>query len=222
MIKFTNATREYVLGGKKWVMGPIDISAELNEKIAILGASGSGKSTLLHILGSIDSISNGEMSVNGEQISAMSQTEKDEWRKKNIGIIFQDFHLFPEFSVQENIKIALEIQNKNFSQQEKTQRIEEILSEVGLIEKKNHLPSQLSGGQRQRVAIARALVTKPKILLADEPTGNLDKKTGEKIISLLFSLTKKYGMGLWCVTHDENLAKKFSRIITVEDGKIVE
>ncbi len=157
----------------------------------------------------------------GLSLSTFSNSEKNNFRGKNLGFVFQDFFLFPEFSVQDNVQMTLDIQNTTQrDSQVNSEKISNILESVGLSEKKNHLPSQLSGGQRQRVAIARALVGSPRLLLADEPTGSLDQKTGEKVIDLLFKLVKKEGMGFWCVTHDENLSKNFDIILNVEDGKI--
>jgi len=226
MIQFKNVVRKYILGGEEWVLGPLNFKVPANASVCILGQSGSGKSTLLHLLGALDTPTSGEIFFLKKNVSALSELEKNIFRGTDIGFIFQDFHLFPEFSVWDNVQMTLDIQVKN---SEKTQNlkkpensIQKILEEVELREKKNHLPSQLSGGQRQRVAIARALVGSPRLLLADEPTGNLDQKTGKKIIDLLFSLVKKNNMGFWCVTHDENLAKKFDIVITMQDGKISE
>ncbi len=220
MITFQNVVRKYLLGGEEWILGPLDFEVPKNKSVCILGPSGSGKSTLLHLLGALDTASTGEITVDKKSLNDFSEAEKNEYRSQKLGFIFQDFHLFPEFSVQENVQMSLDIQ-KEISEKN-PEKIQKILQEVGLKDKAKHLPSQLSGGQRQRVAIARALVKNPEILLADEPTGSLDQKTGKIIIDLLFDLVKKNDMGFWCVTHDENLAKKFDIVVHMEDGKIRE
>lgn len=211
-----------MLGGEEWVLGPLTFEVKSTDSVCILGQSGSGKSTLLHLLGALDSQFSGEILCNNFSLGGLSEPEKNQFRGENLGFVFQDFHLFPEFSVKDNVRIALDIQEK-FSGKSSAgnEKILEILESVDLAEKKNHLPSQLSGGQRQRVAIARALVGGPKLLLADEPTGNLDQKTGKKILELLFSLVKKEDMGFWCVTHDENIASQFDVVIRMEDGKLL-
>ncbi len=223
MIEFKNAIREYKLGGEPWNLGPLNISLPINKSVCILGQSGSGKSTLLHLLGGIESLTKGSIFVDKKNISRLTEDQRNTFRKKNIGFVFQDFHLIKELTVFENIKISLDLKNTNIStktEEEKNNKINQILKDVNLLDKKNNYPHQLSGGQQQRVAIARAIIHSPKLLLADEPTGNLDAKTGQTIIDLLFSLKTK-NTGFWCVTHDENLAQKFDIIITVNDGKIV-
>lgn len=233
MIKFKNVVRKYVLGDEEWILGSLNFEVKSSDSVCILGASGSGKSTLLHLLGALDSPTSGEILFENKNIGKFSESEKNNFRGENLGFVFQDFFLFPEFSVQDNVQMTLDIQGETPSPQPSPKgrggrtenpenSVSEILELVGLADKKNHLPSQLSGGQRQRVAIARALVGNPKLLLADEPTGNLDRKTGEKIISLLFDVVEKNKMGFWCVTHDENLAKKFDVVLKIEDGKILE
>ncbi len=221
MIEFKNAIREYTLGGEKWNLGPLDFSLPKNTSVCILGQSGSGKSTLLHLLGGIESLTKGSIFVQNKDISNLTEDQRNTFRKENIGFIFQDFHLIKELTVYENIKITLDLnseKNKQNSTQQK-EHILNILKKVHLQNKENNYPYQLSGGQQQRVAIARAIAHTPKILLADEPTGNLDAKTGQTIIDLLFDV-KTENTGLWCVTHDENLAKRFDIIITIHDGKI--
>ena len=221
MIEFANVIREYVLGGEKWDLGPLNFSLPVNASVCILGQSGSGKSTLLHLLGGIESLTKGSIFVHNKNISMLGEDERNAFRKENIGFVFQDFHLIKELTVYENIKISLDLNSENlhFSEKESDSVINNILQKVGLIGKKNSFPYQLSGGQQQRVAIARAMVHSPRILLADEPTGNLDAKTGKAIIDLLFEV-KSENTGLWCVTHDEKLAQKFDIIIIINDGKI--
>lgn len=219
MIILENIKREYLLGGEKWTFGPVSFSISSSESLCIVGPSGSGKSTLLHLIGALDKETSGVLLMNDIEISNLSTDEKNKYRKENIGFIFQDFHLFPELTVYENIKISLDLQNK-FSSGEKEKKIMKVLEQTGIAEKFQHFPHQLSGGQQQRVAIARAIVHSPKLLLADEPTGNLDAKTGETIINLLFRLKKENNMGFWCVTHDQKLAQQFSQVLEIEDGKI--
>lgn len=219
-IVFDQVIREYILGGEKWVLGPLSFSVPQEDSLCILGPSGSGKSTLLHLLGAMDSITSGKILVEEKNISSFDEHQKNKYRKDEIGIIFQDFYLFPECTVAENVQMSIEISEPNLSNTEKKERTEKILEEVGLLAMKKIFPSQLSGGQRQRVAIARAIVKQPKILLADEPTGNLDAKTGEKILDLIFSLAQEYGMGVWCVTHDEKISQRCDQVIRIEDGKL--
>lgn len=219
MIEFQEVEKKYILGGEEWILGPLHFSIPASSSVCILGPSGSGKSTLLHLLGTLDSPNSGKILFFGKNISTFLEEEKNNFRNKYLGFVFQDFYLFPEFSVMDNIILPLDLQ-KNIDKEEKKERGEKILKEVGLSEKKNHFPNQLSGGQRQRVAIARALIVNPKLLLADEPTGNLDQKTGKKILDLLFSLAREKKMGFWCVTHDENIASQFDIILEMTDGKI--
>ena len=220
MIEFKNVIREYTLGGEKWNLGPLNFSLPSNASVCILGQSGSGKSTILHLLGGIESLTKGSIFVDDKNISNTSENERISFRKENIGFIFQDFHLIKELTVYENIQITLDLNaKKQLSTADKKKHIHAILQQVKLENKQNNYPHQLSGGQQQRVAIARAIAHSPKLLLADEPTGNLDSKTGQTIAELLFAVKTK-DTGLWCVTHDENLAKKFDITITIHDGKI--
>jgi lipoprotein-releasing system ATP-binding protein len=224
MIEFKDVTRKYVLGGEEWVLGPLNFSVSSADSVCILGTSGSGKSTLLHLLGALDTLSSGEIFFQKKDVSCLSEEEKNLFRSENLGFVFQDFHLFPEFSVEDNVGIALDLHEKKakkLSRAEKKKIIQKILTAVGLENKAKSFPSQLSGGQRQRVAIARAIVGNPYLLLADEPTGNLDRKTGEKILELLFSLAKEHQMGFWCVTHDEKIIPQFDVVIEMDDGKII-
>lgn len=221
MIRFKNVIRKYLLGEEEWTLGPLDFELKKTDTVCILGPSGSGKSTLLHLLGTLDTPTTGTIFWGKDSLGKFSEAEKNEFRNQKIGFIFQDFHLFPEFSVQENIMMSLALRPE-ISQKESQEKIQKILKHVGLEEKANHLPHQLSGGQKQRVAIARALIKNPEIILADEPTGSLDQKNGSLIINLIFDLVKTLHMGIWCVTHDETLSKKFDIIIKMENGKISE
>lgn len=191
----------------------VELSIEKGEFVAIKGTSGSGKSTLLHILGGIDSPTEGRVWINGQEITGMKDEERTLFRRENIGFIYQFFNLIPVLNVEENILLPARLMDK------KSKLPQYFLKELGLEERKTHLPSQLSGGQQQRVAIARALITRPSIILADEPTGNLDKKNTWEIMKLLKICNKKYNQTIVVVTHDEKVAQMCDRIIYIEDGR---
>lgn len=197
----------------------IDVSLEIKEGefLAIIGPSGSGKSTLLNMIGGLTTPSKGEVFVNGKNLRDFSDKDLSSYRNKEIGFIFQEFHLEPFLTVKENILLPTFF-NHNSEIDKKT--IEKLIKEVELTNKANKLVSELSGGQKQRTAIARALINKPKIILADEPTGNLDSKTGEKIIDLLYRLQKEHKVTLIIATHDKSIAKAANKIIKIEDGKL--
>ncbi len=184
------------------------------EQVAVTGASGSGKSTLLHLLAGLEHADFGNIKYNKTDITGMSQNDLDDFRLKNIGIVFQSFNLLPEFTAYENIILPLMLQGKKF---DKT-RIDKLVEYLDLDSRCEHLPSKLSGGQQQRVAIARALANKPTVLLCDEPTGNLDKKSSKAVIDLLFNISRELNVTLIVVTHDDSIAKRFGRIITISDG----
>ena len=194
----------------------LQLSIEKGEFVAIKGTSGSGKSTLLHILGGIDSPTEGRVWINGQEITGMKDEERTLFRRENIGFIYQFFNLIPVLNVEENILLPARLMDK------KSKLPQYFLKELGLEERKTHLPSQLSGGQQQRVAIARALITRPSIILADEPTGNLDKKNTWEIMKLLKICNKKYNQTIVVVTHDEKVAQMCDRIIYIEDGRLRE
>ncbi|MCB2311550.1 ABC transporter ATP-binding protein [Clostridium tagluense] len=191
---------------------------EDGEMVAIMGTSGSGKSTLLNILGFIDKISNGEYYFDGENVETLTSVELAEFRNKKVGFVFQYFALLNDYTVYENIQLPL-LKTK-LSKKEKKKIIEEYLIEFGITSQKNKRPQEISGGQQQRVAIIRALVTNPSYILADEPTGALDKKNGEAIMNILKDLNKN-GKTIIIVTHDNNVANFCDRIITIDDGKII-
>ncbi|WP_458576293.1 ABC transporter ATP-binding protein [Aliamphritea spongicola] len=188
------------------------------ERVAILGASGSGKSTLLSLLACLDTPSAGTISLAGTDLNTLDNEAKARWRAENISFVFQSFHLLNELTALENVQLPLDIQGVADSQQQAAHWLEQ----VGLGARMNHLPAQLSGGERQRVAIARAFVTRPSLLFADEPTGNLDTKTGEKIISLLFEVSKESGSTLILITHDPQLANRCDRQFLLADGQLTE
>lgn len=195
----------------------VSFSVNKGEFIAIVGTSGSGKSTLMHLIGGVDSPTKGNIIVNGQDISEFSEKELTLYRRKKVSIIYQFYNLMPMLNVRENITLPLELDGKIVEDKE----LLSILKLLGIEDKEFHYPGHLSGGQMQRVAIARALITNPAILLADEPTGNLDSKNTREIMQLFRDSNEKYNQTIIIVTHDENVAKMADRIIQIEDGKIV-
>ena len=195
----------------------VDVKIEKGEFVAIVGTSGSGKSTLLNILGGLDIASSGEIIIEGKNISSMNEEELTIFRRRNIGFIFQSYNLVPILNAYENIVLPLELDgdilDKSF--------VDEVINTLGIKNKMYELVNNLSGGQKQRVAIARALVTKPSIILADEPTGNLDTKTELEVLGLLKATSRKYSQTIIMITHNESVAGMADRIIRIEDGKIV-
>jgi lipoprotein-releasing system ATP-binding protein len=206
-------------GAKILALKGIDLVIEPGERVAIAGASGAGKTTLLHILGTLDRPTQGEVLYQGVDIFSRPEGALAALRNRDIGFIFQFYNLLPEFNALENTMMPALIQG--MVKKEAQQRAEEILTEVGLKDRMRHKPGELSGGEQQRVAVARALVLRPTLLLADEPTGNLDSKTGERIIRLIFSLNRVKGVTLIVVTHNEALAQRFPRQIILADGRMV-
>ncbi len=196
----------------------INLSFIKGEFTSIVGPSGSGKSTLLSLLGTLDSPTSGKILYDGEEIMKKSKKMISDFRFENIGFIFQQFHLLPTLTALENVLSPLFSRKVSYN---KVERAREVLEQVGLADKENSLPSQLSGGQQQRIAIARAIVHKPDWLLADEPTGNLDSETGDRIFELMKQLNEQEGCGVFFVTHDPKLAAKADRIITMKDGSVL-
>lgn len=194
----------------------INIEINKGEFVAIVGPSGSGKSTMLHLLGGLERVSSGNIKVNGVDIGSLSDKNLAEYRRKEVGFVFQQFNLIPVLNVKENIELPLMLGNENIDDI----YINDIIKTLGLSDRKSHLPSQLSGGQQQRVAIGRALATKPSIILADEPTGNLDSKTTEEVMNLLKESIKRYNQTLIVITHDNSIANKADRIINIVDGEV--
>jgi len=217
MMIISNVKKSYGTGeARVEVLKGLDFTIEKGEQVALTGKSGSGKSTLLSLLAGLDSPDTGTISLGGQNISQMSEKELTSYRARNIGIVFQQFHLVSTLTALENVLLPLEILKTEGARE----RAVSLLESVGLSHRMDHLPSQLSGGESQRVAIARALSTHPAILFADEPSGNLDEETGEKVMGLLFDLVKKTGTTLVLVTHDPELAHSCQRIIHLEHGKL--
>ena len=193
-----------------------NVEFKTNAFTAIIGTSGSGKSTLLHLLGGLDTATSGNVCYDGKDIQTLSDDELAKFRRRNIGFIFQAFNLIPELTAKENILLPLMLDN---AKQDKGY-FEQLTKTLGIAERLSHYPSQLSGGQQQRVAIARALINKPKVILCDEPTGNLDKKSGNEVIQLLRKLQSEYDQTIIMVTHDSDIASSADKIIHIEDGEI--
>lgn len=201
------------------VLKGVDFNVKAGEQVAILGQSGSGKSTLLHILAMLDDPDQGMIKIADKDVSSMSDNDKADFRNENMGFIYQFHHLLMEFDAVENVAMPLLINGVEDSIAKK--KAKDMLDAVGLSHRYHHRPSQMSGGERQRVAIARALVNEPKLVLADEPTGNLDKKNSEQVFQLFLKLNKELGTSLIVVTHDLDLASRFDRVVELDDGKVV-
>lgn len=195
----------------------IDLSVEKGEFVAIVGASGSGKSTLLHILGSVDKPTEGKVVIEGTDISKMNQTQAAIFRRRKVGLVYQFYNLIPTLTVRKNILMPLMLDKRKPNQD----YFEQVVNSLGIVDKLDFLPNQLSGGQQQRAAIARSLIYRPALLLADEPTGNLDRKNGEEIIDMLKLSNRNLKQTILLITHDEKIALEADRIITVEDGRII-
>ncbi len=195
----------------------VSFSVEQGEFVAIIGASGSGKSTLLHMIGGVDRPTSGSIWINGKDISQLGPDQLAIFRRRQIGIIYQFYNLIPILTVAENITLPCELDGATVA----PERLQELLDTLGLADRRNHLPNELSGGQQQRVSIGRALIQNPALMLADEPTGNLDSKASEEIVSLLRMSNKKYHQTVIIITHDPEVAKQADRIIAIEDGRII-
>lgn len=219
ILNVQNLEKSYSSGSKKLtILKDINFSVEAQETFAIVGPSGSGKTTLLGLCAGLDQPDSGVVELCGVQLKGLTEDERAILRNKKVGFIFQDFQLLPTLTALENVAVPLELQgDKNASK-----RALELLEKVGLKDRTHHYPSQLSGGEQQRVALARAFSNRPEILIADEPTGNLDAETGEKVVKLLFDLNKEEGTTLVIVTHDIELAQKTGHILKLKGGEIIE
>ena len=219
ILKSNNLVKTFSEGGLNVnVLKDINLEINAGERVAIVGSSGSGKSTLLHLLGGLDIPTSGSVEVMGQKFSSMGEAERGNVRNKVLGFVYQFHHLLPEFTALENVCMPLLI--RGMSPPEARKKATAILGRVELSQRLEHKPSELSGGERQRTAVARALVTEPRCILADEPTGNLDHKTAERVYALLLELYKERNISCVVVTHDTGLAARMDRVLTIEDGMI--
>ena len=219
ILKVENLKRVYGTGASKVVaLDNVSFTVEKGEFVSIVGASGSGKSTLLHLIGGVDRPTSGKVFINDEDIYKLNNDDLAIFRRRQIGLIYQFYNLIPILNVIENISLPLELDGRKPDKKD----LNEMLELLGLENRKSHLPSQLSGGEQQRVSIGRALITRPSLIIADEPTGNLDSKASEEIVSLLKKTNKKYNQTIIMITHNLEIAKMTDRIITIEDGRIVD
>lgn len=219
-LKLVNLCKSFKQGNQEILaLDNVNLDAKKGKMTALIGPSGSGKTTLLQIAGLLDKASAGEIFINEIDATKASESERTQIRRNNIGFIYQFHHLLPEFSALENVAMPLLIQEKNKAEAFEEARI--LLNEIGLKDRLEHKPSELSGGQQQRVAIARAIVSKPALILADEPTGNLDSSNSQNVFELLLNLTKSYGIACLLVTHNLELAKKSDFTVEIRDGRIV-
>lgn len=219
ILQASNLTKIYGSGENEvHALDGVNFSVEKGELVAIVGTSGSGKSTLLHMLGGLDRPTGGSVEVDGKEIFSLKDEELTIFRRRKIGFVFQNYNLVPVLNVYENIVLPVQLDGKTPD----ASYIDSIIETLGLERKLENLPNNLSGGQQQRVAIARALASKPAIILADEPTGNLDSKTSQDVLGLLKVTSQKYGQTIVMITHNEEIAQLADRIIRIEDGKIVE
>ncbi|ERM83493.1 ABC transporter [Rhodonellum psychrophilum GCM71 = DSM 17998] len=219
ILSVKQVSKTYQSGSRKLtVLDEVNFDIQAGDTIAIVGPSGSGKTTLLGLCAGLDSASTGSVSLNGQSMENLSEDQRADIRSKFVGFIFQNFQLLPTLTALENVMVPLELKKRKDAKQKAL----ELLTKVGLGNRATHYPTQLSGGEQQRVSIARAFANEPKILFADEPTGNLDTETGEMIEKLIFDLNKEQGTTLVLVTHDLELAKKTNRIIHIKGGKIQE
>lgn len=218
LLRCENIGKIYGAGDSRTVaLNDVSFSVEKGEFVSVIGASGSGKSTLLHIIGGVDKPTSGKVYINGVDVHAQSEDKLAIFRRRHIGLIYQFYNLLPELNVDENIVLTHMLDGRKPD----TERLDKIVEYLGLTERRTHLPSELSGGQQQRASIGRALFSNPEIVLADEPTGNLDRKNGNEIVELLKESNRKYGQTLILITHDENIALQADRIIYMEDGSIL-
>ena len=218
ILKVENLVKTYGKGETKInAVDNVSYTVNKGEFVAIVGASGSGKSTLLHLIGGVDRPTSGKVYIDGKDIYSLNNDNLAIFRRRQIGLIYQFYNLIPILNVEENITLPCDLDGTTVDKQ----RLQDLLKTLGLENRKTHLPNQLSGGQQQRVSIGRAMINNPSIMLADEPTGNLDSKASEEIISLLKLSNKKFNQTVIIITHDLEIAKEAERVITIEDGKII-
>lgn len=218
ILKVENLTKVYGKGENEvCALNGVSFSVEKGDFVAIIGPSGSGKSTLLHTLGGVDRPTGGKVLVNGQDVYSRSDEQIAVFRRREVGLIYQFYNLIPVLNVEENMSLPVLLDGRNVNRD----RLRELIRELDLVGREKHLPNQLSGGQQQRVSIGRALMNSPSIVLADEPTGNLDSKNSHEIVELLKRMNREYNQTLIMITHDESIALQARRIIAIEDGKIV-
>ncbi len=218
MIKVTNLTKTFHMPQPLEILKGIDLSVERGEMLCVVGASGVGKSTLLHLLGGLDRPTSGTVEIDGQDLDALDDNPLSDFRNRRIGFVFQFHHLLPEFTALENVMMPVLIQGQGW--EEAARRAAALLTQVGLAERLSHRPGELSGGEQQRVAVARALVLDPGVVLADEPTGNLDSRTSDEVFALMKGLNKQLGNTFVLVTHNEKLSAQADRIVRMVDGRI--
>ena len=218
ILKVENLTKVYGKGENEVrALNGVSFSVEKGDFVAIIGPSGSGKSTLLHTLGGVDRPTGGKVLVNGQDVYSRSDEQIAVFRRREVGLIYQFYNLIPVLNVEENMSLPVLLDGRNVNRD----RLRELIRELDLVGREKHLPNQLSGGQQQRVSIGRALMNSPSIMLADEPTGNLDSKNSHEIVELLKRMNREYNQTLIMITHDESIALQARRIIAIEDGKIL-
>jgi putative ABC transport system ATP-binding protein len=219
VLEFKDVVKEYSLGSRKLqVLKGVTFSVNEGEFVSVMGPSGSGKSTMLQLMGCLDKASSGSVKIGGEDASQLSSDHLADLRARKIGFVFQAFNLLPNLTALQNVEVAMSI--NEVGKAERIARARQLLAVVGLLERENHKPNELSGGEKQRVAIARALANKPAFLLADEPTGNLDSKSGEEVMEFIYGLWKNEGLTIVMVTHEPVVAGFSQRIIHVHDGQV--
>ncbi len=219
IVKMEHVTKIYGSGDTRvWALDDVNLTVQKGESLAVVGASGSGKSTLLHVMGGVDTVTNGKVIVDDRDITTLKDEEMSVFRRRKIGFVFQSYHLIPVLTVEENIQMPILLNHKKPDRE----YIDHVIEMLGLKDRRKHLPNQLSGGQQQRAAIARALANRPSLILADEPTGALDSTNGNEVMALLQDSVKKLNQTLVLITHNIDLAREADRIVRITDGKLTE
>lgn len=219
IVKMEHVTKIYGSGDTRvWALDDVNLTVQKGESLAVVGASGSGKSTLLHVMGGVDTVTNGKVIVDDRDITTLKDEEMSVFRRRKIGFVFQSYHLIPVLTVEENIQMPILLDHKKPDRE----YIDHVIEMLGLKDRRKHLPNQLSGGQQQRAAIARALANRPSLILANEPTGALDSTNGNEVMALLQDSVKKLNQTLVLITHNIDLAREADRIVRITDGKLTE
>ena len=219
IVKMEHVTKIYGSGDTRvWALDDVNLTVQKGESLAVVGASGSGKSTLLHVMGGVDTVTNGKVIVDDRDITTLKDEEMSVFRRRKIGFVFQSYHLIPVLTVEENIQMPILLDHKKPDRE----YIDHVIEMLGLKDRRKHLPNQLSRGQQQRAAIARALANRPSLILADEPTGALDSTNGNEVMALLQDSVKKLNQTLVLITHNIDLAREADRIVRITDGKLTE